>query len=332
MKAAWYDKTGPAAEVLVVGDLPDPTPAAGEVRVRIACSGINPSDVKRRAGSTQMPAAGGSQRIIPHMDGAGIIDAVGEGVDRTRIGERVWLHSTMHRRTAGTAATLAVTPSFRANPLPADSSYSIGAGLGVPAMTAHRAVFGQGGVTGRTVLVTGGAGAVGFYAIRLAKWRGARVIATVSGAAKAAEATRAGADAVVNYKTENVIERVKALTDGKGVDHIVEVDFGANLATSISVLPQSGTIASYASMTQPEPTIPFYKMMTKNLNVLWVAVYDMPRTAIDDAARDIHSWLATGKAVHPAHHAYSLDAIAQAHSAVEQHAVGKVVVTVDSNL
>lgn len=332
MRGAWYDRLGPAEEVLETGDLPDPQPAAGEVRVRIAYSGINPSDVKRRAGTTNMPAGRAPARIVPHMDGAGVIDAVGPGVDGMRIGERVWLHSTMHGRPFGTAASHAVTAAARANPLPAGISMQVGAGLGVPAMTAHRAVFGTGPIVGKTVLVTGGAGAVGFYAIQLAKWGGARVIATVSGAEKAREAERAGADAVVNYKSENVAERVMALTGGLGVDHVAEVDFGANLATTLAVVKQGGSIGSYASMTSPQPVVPFYRLMVKNLRILLVAVYDMPADAIEHAARDIHAWLASGRAVHPPHHVFVLDAIAAAHRAVEAGAIGKVMLAIAPEL
>ena len=206
MRAIWYEKLGPAHEVLKSGEMPDSVPGPGEVRVRIAFSGVNPSDVKRRAGSRD--AAMPFPRVIPDMDGSGVIDRVGPGMEEKRVGERVWLHSTQWKRPFGTAAEYAVTPSHRAVPLPQVISLAAGASLGVPAMTAHRAVFGHGPVTGKTVLVTGGAGAVGFYAIQLAKWAGARVITTVSGAEKAELARKAGADSVVNYKTEALKEQV----------------------------------------------------------------------------------------------------------------------------
>ena len=326
MKAGWYERNGPAKEVLQIGDRPDPEPGRGEVRVRIVCSGVNPSDVKRRAGWNNQELAFPWQ--VPNNDGSGVIDKVGAGVHGSRVGERVWLHSTGWKRPLGTAAQFTVTPEQRAFALPEGVSFEVGAGLGVPAMTAHRAVFGFGPVRGKTVLVTGGAGAVGFYAIRLAKWGGARVVTTVSGAAKAAEAKRAGADLVVNYRTENVAERVTALTGEGGVDHIVEVDFGANLATTLVVLRPNGSIATYASMAKPEPVIPFYALMFKNARLLWVFVYEMPQEAMVEAGRDVNAWLASGSAVHPEHHTFPLDRLADAHIAVEEGAIGKVIVEV----
>ncbi len=324
MKAGWYEQNGPAKDVLKVGERPDPEPGPGEVRVRVACSGVNPSDVKRRAGWNNQRIA--FPWVVPDNDGAGVIDRVGPGVEAGRVGERVWLHSTGWKRPLGTAAQYTVTPHHRAFPLPADASFEVGAGLGVPGMTAHRAVFGLGPVRGRTVLVTGGAGAVGFYAIQLAKWGGGRVVTTVSGAEKAAEAKRAGADHVVNYRTENAAERIMALTEGAGVDHIVEVDFGANLATTLAVLKPNGSIASYASMTKTEPALPFYPLMFKNVRLLWVFVYEMPQEAMTDAGRDVNAWLASGAAVHPRQHVFPLDRLADAHIAVEEGTVGKVIV------
>jgi NADPH2:quinone reductase len=326
MKAGWYEQNGPAKEVLKIGERPDPEPGPGEVRVRIACSGVNPSDVKRRAGWNNQKIAFPWQ--VPNNDGAGVIDKVGAGVDTKRVGERVWLHSTGYKRPLGTAAGLTVTPAHRAFQLPEGVSFEVGAGLGVPAMTAHRAVLGPGPVRGKTVLVTGGAGAVGFYAIQLAKWGGARVLATVSGAEKAAEAKRAGADHVVNYRTENVGERVMALTERAGVDHVVDVDFGANLETTLAVLKPNGSIATYASMSKTEPAIPFYPLMFKNVRLLWVFVYEMPQEAMSEAGRDVNAWLASGVAVHPRHHPFPLDRLADAHIAVEEGAIGKVIVSV----
>lgn len=323
MRAGWYEKNGPAREVLQIGELPDPEPAAGEVRVKIAYSGVNPSDVKRRAGLSGPPLA--YARAVPNNDGSGVIDRVGEGVDPKRVGERVWLHSTGWKRPFGTAADFTVTPIHRAFTLPDGVSFAIGAALGVPAMTAHRAVFGLGAVKGKTLLVTGGAGAVGFYAIQLAKRAGAKVISTVSSTEKASEAERAGADHVINYKSENVVERIKALC-ATGIDHIVEVDFAANLATSLAVLRDNGSIATYASMSNREPAIPFYALMFKNIHLLWVHVYEMPADAMVEAARDINAWLVSGRAAHPNFHRFPLERLADAHIAVENGAVGKVIV------
>ena len=326
MKAAWYERNGPAREVFRVGEIGDPLPGRGEVRVRIAWSGVNPSDVKRRE------AFGGQviafPRVIPNNDGAGIIDRVGEGVDPARVGERVWLHSTGYKRAFGTAAEYAVTLATRAYPLPRGVSFAVGAGLGVPAMTAHRAVFGCGPVGGKTVLVTGGAGAVGFYAIQLAKRGGATVVSTVSSPAKAEIARGAGADHVIDYRRESAAERIMGLTDGAGIDHVVEVDFGANLPTTLAVLKGNGSIATYASMTEREPKVPFYPLMMRNVTLLWVYVYEMPAAAMDAAARDTNAWLSSGGAVHPPSHPFALDRIADAHVAVEEGAVGKVLVEI----
>ena len=330
MKAVWYERAGAAREVLQYGEMPDPTPGPGELRVKIGYSGVNPSDVKRRAGSNGPLAF---PRIIPNMDGSGVIDRVGDGVDPGRIGERVWLHSTMWKRPFGTAAQYAVTLPERAYPLPANVSMAQGAGLGVPAMTAHRAVFGLGPVRGKTVLVTGGAGAVGFYAIQLARWGGARVLATVSSPEKAAAARRAGADALIDYKTQDVGAEVLRLTQGAGVDHVVEVDFGANLPATLICIKTGGSIATYASMTDPQPMLPFYQIMTKNLAVLWVLVYDMPARAMQDAARDVHAWLSDGSAVHQIARRFSLEDLVEAHLAVEGgHEIGKVIVEVGGEL
>ncbi|MGB8432939.1 MAG: NADPH:quinone reductase [Burkholderiales bacterium] len=326
MKAAWYERNGPARQVLSVGEMDDPVPGHGEVRVRIAWSGVNPSDVKRREAFAGQVIT--FPRVIPNNDGAGIIDRVGEGVDPARVGERVWLHSTGYKRAFGTAAEYAVTLATRAYPLPRGVPFAVGAGLGVPAMTAHRAVFGCGPVRGRTVLVTGGAGAVGFYAIQLAKRGGATVVSTVSSAAKAEIARRAGADHVIDYRRERTAERIMALTDGAGVDHIAEVDFGANLPTTLAVIKGNGSIATYASMTEREPKVPFYPLMMRNVTLLWVYVYEMPAAAMDAAARDTNAWLTSGTALHPASHGFALDRIADAHVAVEEGAVGKVMVEV----
>lgn len=327
MKAVWYEKTGPAAEVLTFGDMPDPEPGPGEVRVKMAFCGVNPSDVKRRAGSNVqgMPFP----RVIPGMDGSGVIDRIGEGVDASRLGQRVWLHSTSWKRPFGTSAGYAVTSVDRAYELPANTPLDVGACLGVPAMTAHRAVFGLGPVDGKTVLVTGGAGAVGFYAIQLAKWGNARVIATVSSDEKAEVARRAGADEVINYKTEDVAQRALALTDGAGIDHVVEVDFGANLPATMAMIKVGGTIATYASMTQPQPAIPFYPMMNKNINLLWVLVYEMSAKAILDASRDVNRWLSEGNVQHQVSKTFPLTQLVKAHVAVESgREIGKVVVAV----
>ena len=204
----------------------------------------------------------------------------------------------------------------------------VGAALGVPAMTAHRALFGAGPIAGKTVLVTGGAGLVGFYAIQLAKWRGAKVITTVSSDQKAELAKRAGADVIINYRKENVVEQVLLSTDSGGVDHIVEVDFGANLTDSARMLAPHGVIASYASMGEPKPALPFYELMGKNVTLMPLLVYSMPEQAIADAGVDINAWLTTGKAEHHIARRFAFEQLVDAHLAVEAVQIGKVVVSI----
>jgi len=252
MRAGWYERNGAAREVLTVGELPTPNAGPGEVRVRLHASGVNPSDVKKRAGFRGQTIA--EPRIIPHSDGAGVVDQIGPGVTGARLGERVWLHSAQFQRAFGTAAEYVTVPAALTTRLPNNTDFAAGACIGIPIMTAHRCVFADGMVTGRTVLVAGGAGAVGFYAIQLAKWGGARVVATVSAEDKQAAALRAGADIVINYKIGNVAEQLREAIGPDAVDRVVEVDFGANLATNLAVLKPGGAIVAYASMAAPEPS------------------------------------------------------------------------------
>lgn len=267
MRAVWYERHG-AADVLNIGEMPDPMPGPGEVRVRIVTSGINPSDWKRRQGLTRRMEF---PRVIPHQDGAGVIDRVGPGVPASRLGERVWLYQAQIGRAFGTAAEYTVQPATRAIPLPSNTSFMEGAGLGVPAMTAHRCVLADGSVTGKTVLVTGGAGAVGHYAIQWAKLHGARVIATVSSDQKAQIARAAGADATINYRTEDTVQHVRDLTDGAGIDHIVEVDFAGNFSVSREVLRDNGVLAVYAAGVAPPPPVPL-QFKSSNVTVRFVLV------------------------------------------------------------
>ena len=325
MRAAWYEKNGPAAEVLRVGDLPDPQPGPGEVRVRIVVSGLNPTDVKARAGSRPM----GFPRVIPHQDGAGVIDRVGPGVPASRVGERVWLYIVQWQRPFGTAAEYACVPARRAITLPAGTSFAEGACLGIPAVTAHRCLFADGPVDGLSVLVTGGAGAVGHYAVQLAKWGGARVIATVSSPGKAAAATAAGADHTVDYRTEDVAARILELTDGAGVDRVVDVDFGANLPATLKAIKPNGVIAAYASMGEPEPKLPFYSLMMKNLALRPVLIYTMPEAAKEAATREIVRLVEAGRLIHQIGARFPLAQIVQAHEAQESGTVtGNIVVEV----
>ncbi|HYO56008.1 NADPH:quinone reductase [Archangium sp.] len=323
MKAAWYDATGSATDVLKVGELPVPEPGPNEVLVRVLASGVNPHDVKKRLGKNiQMEFP----RIVPHCDGAGIIEKVGVGVPASRVGQRVWLHAAQWKRPFGTAAQFIALPASLTAPLPENISFEQGATLGIPAMTAHRCVFADGPVYGKTVLVHGGAGAVGHHAIQLARTAGAEVIATVSSPEKATLARSAGADHVINYRQEEVAARIKELTRGAGVDRVIEVAFGQNLALNMEVLKASGTIAAYASDAARTPTLPFYPMMYASLTVRTVLVFNIPEAAVQQAISDINALLARGLLSSHISARFPLEQIARAHEAVEAGPLGKVVV------
>lgn len=329
MKAAWYEQLGAPHQVLTVGEIEIPSVGPGEVRVQVFASGINPSDVKQRSGWGGLTLR--SARVIPHNDGAGVIEAVGAGVASDRIGERVWIYEATLARSLGTAAEFVVIPSENAVPLPANTDFAAGACLGVPAMTAHRCVFSEGAVTGQTILVTGGAGAVGHYAIQFAKWGGARVLTTVSSAAKAEVARQAGADHIIDYKTEPVIARIQDLVGKKGIDRIVDVDFASNLETSLTVLKSSGVIATYASDSNVNPQIPFYGLVYRNLTVHYVLVYGMSQAAHQAAIADITTCLQAGVLRHQIAQRFPLDQIANAHVQMESgQAIGKILLDVAS--
>ena len=325
MKAVWYEQNGPA-DVLQVGEMADPQPGPGEVRVRVISSGVNPSDWKRRQGLTRRIDF---PRVIPNQDGAGIIEQVGDGVPASRIGERVWLFEAQNNRPFGSAAEYTVQPAGHAVLLPGNTSFTEGACLGVPAMTAHRCVFADGPVDGKTVLVTGGAGAVGNYAVQLAKLAGANVISTVSSGEKARIAVEAGADHTVNYRTEDVAQRVSDITGGAGVDLIVEVDFAANFNVSREILAPNSTLAIYAAGTAAQPPVPL-GFKSSNVNVRFVLVYDMPEPAKDAAVKDINELLEAGKLTHLLGPRFPFESTADAHRAVEGGAIGNVTIDVGS--
>src|ERR1700687_768865 len=261
MKAVWYERTGAAPDVLSFGDMPTPMAGPGEVRVRLEASGVNPADVGRRAGSyraTEVP------RVIPNSDGAGIVDQVGDGVTRLSVGQRVWLYNGQRSgRAFGTAAEYIALAERLVTPLSDKVPFAAGATLGIPCMTAWCSLFGDGPTAGKTVLVTAGAGAVGHYAVQLAKWGGARVIATVSSSFKAEQARLAGADLVIDYKTEDVIGKTMAFTEQRGVDRAVDVDFGGNIATTLKLTAMNSTIAVYATNGNRNPIIPVRELMEK---------------------------------------------------------------------
>jgi NADPH2:quinone reductase len=325
MRAIWYERCGPASEVLSAGDIDTPEPGKGEVRVRLVTSGVNPVDVKRRSGGRgPMPTS----PVIPHFDGAGVIDRVGAKVPESRMGERVWVYEAQWQRSHGTAAEYIALPADRTVRMPGRTTFAEGACLGVPAMTAHRCVFADGPVSDQTILVTGGAGSVGSYAIQFAKLEGARVITTVSTDEKARVASEVGADHVVNYKNEDVAARVREITNGEGVDRIVEVEFGGNLEVSLAVLKPNGCIATYAAAATPEPTLPFYRLAYGNVTIQYMLVFGMPDTAKRYAVADITSWLEAGDLRHTIAARFPLDRAAEAHEAVERGALGKVLLSI----
>ena len=326
MRAAWYTRFGTAAEVLEVGDMPDPIPGPGEVRVRLAASGINPSDVKSRAGQVRPLAAA---RVVPHNDGAGTIDLVGPGVSGELLGRRVWTFNAAYRRPMGTAAQFVCLPLELTAPLPDALDFQRGACLGVPAMTAHRCVFVHGPVAGKTVLVTGGGGVVGNIAVQMAAWAGARVIATAGSPASLEHARAAGAHEVVDYRDDDAYRTIGQLTQGRGVDLIVEVDLAANAAPSIEILAPGATVACYASPSDRQPRIPFYAWAAKSIHLACILVYEMTDEQRDRAVADIGAWGASGVCKLAVAAVLPLNEIVRAHEIVEGgRKVGQVVLDV----
>ena len=335
MRAAWYEQNGAPEDVLQVGVQPDPVPQAGEVLVRVEASAVNPSDPKRieamhlKLGLDIDPDYGGSfPLVIPHSDGSGVIEAVGEGVDGSRVGERVWLWNAQFERAFGTAAEYVALPGDQAVRMPDDVDFLDAANLGIPALCAHYMVFADGPVEGHAILVTGGAGVVGRYTIQMAKWGGARVIATVSNAAKGELAASGGADVVINYRDEDVADRVLEATSGAGVDRVVDVDFGANLDVTLKVLGLNGLIAAYGSALQPVPVLPFYTMMFRNHTLRTPVSYTLPKGARDKAIVDVTEMMSKGALARNAGRVFALDEITAAHTHVVDSAkVGSVLVS-----
>ena len=324
MRAAFYEKNGIAREVLTLGEVDAPQPGPGEVRVKLKTSGVNPSDVKSREGRTRKI---GWPRVIPHSDGAGDIDMVGDGVPAQRVGERVWIWNAQWKRAFGSCADYVVLPAALAVPLPADIGYEAGACLGIPAMTACHAVAVAGAAKGRTVLVTGGAGGVGHYAIQFAKAAGATVLTTVSSEAKAALARQAGADHVIDYKRENVGERVMALTGKAGVDAVVEMDLAANARFYPGALHARSDVVVYGTGS-PEAPIPAQFLLVNAIAVKFVFVYELTAGERAAAVGAIDRMLANKTLINNVALTLPLSDIIAAHEAVEQgKAAGNVVVT-----
>jgi len=320
VRAASYDRYGPAAEVLTVREVERPAPGPGEVLVEVAVSGVNPTDWKSRSGATPRPIDGFQ---IPHHDGAGVIEAVGDGVDPARVGQRVWLWLAAAGRRWGTAAEWTVVPQDQAVPLPDGASLELGASLGVPAMTAHWCLFADGPVRGKTVLVAGGAGAVGHYAIELATRAGARVVATASGPEKAELARKAGAAHVVNYRDADAAGQIRAAAGQ--TDRIIELALGANLALDLAVARPGSMIVTYAA-EPADPVLPVRACMTANLTLRFILLYGVPRPALRRAAEDITAALAEGALTELPVHRFGLSDVVAAHETAEAGPLGKVLV------
>ncbi len=323
MQAAYYESNGIAREVLRVGDVETPHAGAGEVRIKVAASGVNPSDVKSRQGTTRKIAY---PRVIPHSDGAGVIDEVGAGVSKSRIGERVWLWNGQWKRPFGTAAEFIVLPASQAVSLPDKVSFESGACLGIPAMTAVHAVALAEVTKGMTLLVSAGAGAVSQYVIQFAKAKGAHVIATISSADKAKAAQDAGADATIDYKRENVGERVMDITGKRGVDAIIEMDLTANAKLIPGVLRPKGRIIIYG--TGPEAVVPAAFCLVNSIRLQFFLVYELDAAERERAVSAINTALEKGQLHNRlARPTFALADTMAAHEAVERGTLGNVIVT-----
>ncbi len=333
MRAGWYEQKGGAREVIEVGEMEAPEPGAGEIRVRLRASGVNPTDCKRRAGQgaedwgyyRHFPDY---PRIIPNNDGAGVVEKLGPGAAGHEVGARAWVFNARYRRAFGAAAQYVCLPARLLAPLPEGASFAQGACLGIPAMTAHRCLFADGAIADKTVLVTGGAGRVGRCAIQLAKRAGARVIATVSSNAKARLAEEA--DHLVNYREEDAAGRILEITGGEGVDRVVDVNLGVNWETNYKILKTGGVIASYSSMGDRAPRFPHYELMLGNVTIRLVMIHCCPPDALAQAARDVSRALEEGALRPHVAKRFPLDDLAGAHEAVERdEAAGHVVVDID---
>jgi NADPH2:quinone reductase len=326
MRAAFYEKNGPARDVLQLGEVETPQPGPGEVRVKLRASGVNPSDVKAREGRTRKIAY---PRVIPHSDGAGDIDAVGAGVPASRVGERVWIWNGQWKRPFGTCADYVVLPAALAVPLPAHIGYDAGACLGIPAMTAYHAVAVAEANAASTLLISGGAGSVGHYAIQFAKARGAVVIATISSEAKAKLALAAGADHVIDYKRENVADKVKDLTDGAGVDAVVEMDLAANAKLYPGIVRPRGIVAVYGTGSA-EASIPAQFLLVNAIAIKFVYVYELTAEERSETVSAINRMLESKRLINNVALTLPLKETVAAHEAVEQgKAAGNVVVRMD---
>ena len=326
MFAAWYIKTGKANDVMHLGQIEKPRPKSHEVLIKVKASGINPSDVKKRDGAR---GPMDFKKIIPHSDGSGIIESVGSKVNPKRINQRVWVWNAAWKRPFGTAAEYLAIPSNQAVEMPENISFEEGACIGIPILTAYSCFNYSESLANKTVLVTGGAGVVGRYIIQIAKILGSNVIATVSSEQKKEVAQNAGADFILNYKKDDVVERILSITDQNGIDKIIDVDFGANLDISTRVLKPNSEIVSYGSMGNPNPVFPFYNFMFKGLTLRTIIVYDLENEVRNRAIKDINFWLKNNMLSHNIQKVYRLKDIVNAHLATEDtRRIGSVILKV----
>ena len=317
MRAVTYGKYGPARDVLELGEHPKVAPQAGEVRVALTFSAVNPSDVKRRASARPGIEESPFERVCPHSDGAGVIEAVGNGVDPARVGERVWIWNGHWQRSWGTAAEKITLDAAQAVPLPEGVSFETGAQLGIPGLTAAHCVLGGGSVAGKTVLVHGGAGSVGYLAVQLAKWGGARVIATAS-PADFDKVRLGGANTVLDYRSATLAEDIKAAAKGRKVERIIDVEFGVNIAVDTEVIAPNGVISVYGSQKEQTPTLPFHALLFKAVTIDIALIYILPEAPRRAAIKALHAALADEALDCPVDHVFTLAQTADAHESVEQ--------------
>ncbi len=315
MRAITYSRFGAAADVLTLTDVPAPSPNPGEVLVRLKVSGVNPSDAKARAGARPVVTKPAFDQIIPHSDGAGVIEAVGTSVDASRIGQRVWIWNGQWQRAFGTAAEYIALPADQAVPLPDGVTYDVGATLGIPGLTAAQTVFGGGDVDGQTLLISGGAGAVGHNAVQLAKAGGATVIATCSTKARS-RVMEAGADHVFDYADPDLTRQITDVAGPSGIHRAVEVEFGTNATLLAEVMAPNGTIAAYGSFLDMTPELPFGPYMFKALKIDINLIYILPKPARDVAIARLHKALSDGALTPAIHTRMALDDCAAAHDLV----------------
>jgi NADPH:quinone reductase len=316
MRAVTYAEFGPAAQVLSVADLPDPAPGPGEVKVALAYSGVNPSDVKARAGARPGVTKPPFPLICPHSDGAGTITAVGAGVEDSRIGQRVWVWNGQWQRPMGTAAEAILLPEEQAVALPESVSLETGASLGIPGLTAAHTVFGGGDIAGRTLLIHGGNGSVGHLAVQLAKWAGATVVATASPSGFD-RCRAAGADAVVDYRSDRLAQDIMDITGGHFFDRIIDVEFGENIATNAEVIAPCGTISAYGSAGNMNPLLPFGPLLFKAVTIDIVLIYILSKETRHRMIDKLHKALSEKALSCPVAGVFALSDTAAAHEAVE---------------